>query len=293
MKKHQTLLALLLLLLLTPKAYANMAAPANPDIGTTITFEKNEELSVRSEVLDIKVEGTKAQIQATYTMENTADQTVTTPSMFLSPNLEEGGTSVTVDGQELPIAVQSYAFTDTTQVETRDWQYVVLSEEADTTVGGERVDAILFNLEFAPGQQSEVTVAYTSRLGGYPDADDNTKRGTLEYYLRPAALWNGFSNLTINLYLDEDMPVLQGSSLDFEQVAPRTYRYTSDTLPQENLSLFIDQSWWQTLWSTFRNPYLQRYLVFLAPVIVVVLAGVGVAVWKGRRAARRRRGRKQ
>lgn len=289
MKKHQTLWALLLLLLLTPKAYANMAAPANPDIGTAITFEKNEELSVCAEVLDITVEGAKAQIQATYTMENTTDQVVTTPSMFLSPNLEEGGTSVTVDGQKVPVAVQSYAFTDTTKVETQDWQYVVLSEEADAAVGGESVDAIIFNLEFAPGQQSEVTVSYTYRLGGYPDADDNMKRGTLEYYLQPAALWKDFSGLTINLYLDEGMPVLQDSNLDFEQVAPRTYRYTSDTLPEENLYLSIDESWWQNLWSTFRNPYLQRYLVFLAPIIVVILICVVLAVRKGRRAADRRK----
>ena len=37
-------------------AYGNMAAPAEPDVGTAITLEQNETLAVKSEVLDIVIE---------------------------------------------------------------------------------------------------------------------------------------------------------------------------------------------------------------------------------------------
>ena len=47
-RKFVALCPLLLLLLLSPRARANMAAPANPDVGTAITFEKNQELAVTS-----------------------------------------------------------------------------------------------------------------------------------------------------------------------------------------------------------------------------------------------------
>lgn len=287
LRKRIALCPLLLLLLLTPRAYANMAAPANPDVGTAITFEKNQELAVTSEVLDITVKGAKAEIVATYTMENTTDQRVDTPTMFLSPNVEVGNVTVLVDGQEAPVVVESYALGDVTQIDTQDWQYVVL--DGETAAVGERqtVDTILFALEFEPHQRYDVVVSYTYRLGGYPDYDYNVKRGTLEYYLRPAALWKDFSNLTINLRLDEDMPVLQDSNLEFEEVGPRTYQYTSDTLPEENLYLVVDQSWWQELLSTFKSPYLAMYAMYFVPVIVVVVACVGVVVWMVRRMAHR------
>lgn len=80
--------------------YANMAAPEDPDIGTAITFEKNDAIAVRSEVLDINVDGTVAYITATYGMENTTDEAVSTPAMFIAPNM--GGGSVVVDGADTP-----------------------------------------------------------------------------------------------------------------------------------------------------------------------------------------------
>lgn len=287
LRKLAALCPLLLLLLLTPKAYANMAAPANPDVGTAITFENNQELAVTSEVLDITVKGAKAEIVATYTMENTTDQQVVTSSMFLSPNVEAGDVTVLVDGQEVPVVVESYALGDVTRIDTQDWQYVVLDGKAADVGQGQTVDTILFALEFEPHQQYDVVVSYTYQLGGYPDYDYNVKRGTLEYYLRPAALWKDFSNLTINLHLDEDMPVLQDSNLEFEKVAPRTYQYISDTLPEENLRIEVDQSWWQELVGFFQNPYLAVYAMYFVPVIVVVVACVGGVIWMVRWTARR------
>lgn len=68
-------------------------------------------------------------------------------------------------------------------------------------------------MDFQPQETYSVVVSYDYNLGGYPELDFNAKRGELEYYLAPAAMWKDFSDLTIRLYLDQDMPVLVDSSL--------------------------------------------------------------------------------
>lgn len=272
-KPYMWMMVLLMALSLSQTAKANMAAPADPDVGSAITFQKNEEISVLSEVLDITVHGAKADMVVTYTMKNTTQEQVVTPSMFLSPNVEQGNVEVTVDGEAAPFTVDQYALNYSTQIQTADWKYVVLSTGDVADVQERTVDAISFELTFEPGEESQVVVSYTYALGGYPDYDFDAKRGDLKYYLQPAALWKDFSNLTINLYLDEDMPVLKYSNLPFEEVGPRTYQYTSATLPEENLDLTIDESWWQNIFSTLRSPYFQIIWV-LAPVALVVLVCV-------------------
>ena len=117
-------------------------------------------------------------------------------------------------------------------------------------------------------------VSYTYRLGGYPDLDFNAKRGEIVYYLTPAAMWKDFRQLTINVYLDEDMPVITSSNLDFEKVGKRTYQHVSDTLPEEDLRITIDENWMQNISSTLRSPYLGMYLsmasCFCIPVILLI-----------------------
>lgn len=272
-KPYMWMMVLLMALSLSQTAKANMAAPADPDVGSAITFQKNEEISVLSEVLDITVHGAKADMVVTYTMKNTTQEQVVTPSMFLSPNVEQGNVEVTVDGEAAPFTVDQYALNYSTQIQTADWKYVVLSTGDVADVQERTVDAISFELTFEPGEESQVVVSYTYALGGYPNYDFDAKRGDLKYYLQPAALWKDFSNLTINLYLDEGMPVLKYSNLPFEEMGPRTYQYTSATLPEENLNLTIDESWWQNIFSTLRSPYFNITWV-LAPVALVVLVCV-------------------
>lgn len=272
-KPYMWMMVLLMALSLSQTAKANMAAPADPDVGSAITFQKNEEISVLSEVLDITVHGAKADMVVTYTMKNTTQEQVVTPSMFLSPNVEQGNVEVTVDGEAAPFTVDQYALNYSTQIQTADWKYVVLSAGDVADVQERTVDAISFELSFEPGEESQVVVSYTYALGGYPNYDFDAKRGDLKYYLQPAALWKDFSNLTINLYLDEGMPVLKYSNLPFEEAGPRTYQYTSATLPEENLDITIDESWWQNIFSTLRSPYFQITWV-LAPVALVVLVCV-------------------
>lgn len=177
---------------------------------------------------------------------------------------------VKISGEPVAFTTGQYAL-DYTQPNTDDWQYAVLTDwQADLSESA-AVETVLFQLSFDPNETLDIEVSYPYRLGGYPDYNFNVKRGELEYFLTPAALWKDFGGLTIELYLDKDMPVLKASSLDFEKVAARHYRYTSDQLPNEDLWLLIDENWWQNILSTLRSPYLPMMLPAVLPFLLVFL----------------------
>lgn len=263
--------------LFTPQvAHANMAAPAEADIGSSITFEKNDEIAVLSEVLDITVNGSQADIVATYRMKNTTDKSISTPSMFLSPNMESSDVKVVVNGKATKFTAEKYELTYDTQAKSNDWQYAVLINKVVASL----VDTITFTMDFSPDEEYDVIVSYSYRLGGYPDYDFNVKKGVIDYYIAPAAMWKNFSSLTINLYLDEAMPIIKSSNLAFHKIDTRTYQYTSDTLPQENLRIVIDENWWQNIFSTIRSPYLPMMLLMFSPVILIVAPIVIFLAWR-------------
>jgi len=280
MKKISLIFAFVLVFALSVSqaAYANMAAPKEADIGSSITFEKNDAISVLSEALDIKVDGSEADIVATYKMKNTTDESISTQSMFLSPNIKNSGAKVVVNDIDTPFTVEAYVLNYDTEIIINDWQYVVLTDGGIASRNEEQtVDTITFEMDFAPREEYDVIVSYRYRLGGYPDYDFNAKIGKIKYYLAPAAMWKDFSNLTINLYLDQDMPVVTSSNLKFEKVGPRTYQYISDKLPEENLEIVIDENGWQNIFSTLRNPYLSMMLMMFSPFILIALA-VGIFI---------------
>ncbi len=288
MKKVSLIFAFILIftLFMTLVVYANMAAPNEADIGSSITFEKNDAISVLSEVLDIRVDGSEADIVATYRMKNTTDENISTRSMFLSPNIKNSGVKVAVNGKNTFFTVEKYALNYSTEIKTDDWQYVVLTDDEIASHNGEQtVDTITFEMDFAPYEEYDVIVSYRYRLGGYPDYDFNAKRGEIEYFLAPAAMWKDFSNLTINLYLDEDMPVVTSSNLEFEKVGARTCRFISDKLPEEKLLIVIDENWWQNIFSTLKSPYLPMTLMMFSPFILIFMAlAVGIfIVWRLRK----------
>ena len=269
-----------MLMFLPITAYANMAAPQDSDIGSSITFEKNEEIAVLSEVLDIVVTGTQAEITATYTMKNATDDTVGTTSMFISPSIELGGTEILVDGITAEFEHESFNLNYDTEITTNDWQYLVLTDKGIADTDKNTIDTVTFDMVFDPNEQFDVVVSYIYSLGGYPDYDFDAKCGDIKYYLAPAAMWKDFESLTINLYLDEDMPVITHSNLEFEKVGSRTYQYVSDTLPTENLEITIDENWFQNIFSTLRSPYLPMMLMVFSPFIIIGLVVIIFVVWR-------------
>lgn len=283
MKKISLIFTFILVFALSfPKVtYANMAAPKDADIGSSITFDKNDAISVLSEVLDITVDDSQAGIVATYKMKNTTNESISTQSMFLSPNIENSGVKVVVNNKDIAFIVESYVVNYSTEIKTDNWKYAVLTNKQIASYNEEQtVDAITFEMDFEPNEEYDVVVSYTYQLGGYPDYDFNAKRGEVEYYLTPAAMWKDFSSLTINLYLDEDMPVISSSNLKFKKIGTRKYQYVSDTLPEENLEIIIDENWYQNIFSTLRSPYLLMTLIMLSPFILITLVVVIFIIWK-------------
>lgn len=259
-------------------AYANMAAPKEADISSSITFEKNEEISVLSEVLDITVNGSEADIVATYKMKNTTNESISTQSMFLSPNIKNSGVKVVVNDKEILFNVETYVLNYDTKIKTSDWKYIVLTDEEIASNNEEQtVDTINFEMDFGPNEEYDVIVSYRYSLGGYPDYGFNAKVGVIKYYLATGTMWKDFQNLTINLYLDKDMPIVTSSNLEFEKVGKRTYKYISDKIPKENLEIVIDENWWQNIFSTLRSPYLFMTIMMFLPFILIVLA-VGIFI---------------
>ncbi|MEF9866220.1 MAG: hypothetical protein RR814_07225 [Oscillospiraceae bacterium] len=286
MKKICLILALAFALALPmPQvAYANMAAPKDADIGSSITFEQNDTLSVLSEILDITVDGQKADIVATYKMKNITSESVSTKTMFLSPNMKDSGVAVVVSGKNASFTVESYALNYSTEINTNDWQYAVLTDKTTASRDEERtVDAISFKLDFEPSEEYDVVVSYSYSLGGYPSYDFDAKMGRIEYYLAPAAMWNDFGGITINLKLGKDMPVISSSNLEFKKIGTRTYQYVSDTLPKENLEIVVDENMWQNFFSTLKSPYLSMTMLMFSPLILIVLAAIIFIIWRLRK----------
>ncbi|MEG1126589.1 MAG: hypothetical protein RSE10_07805 [Oscillospiraceae bacterium] len=286
MKKICLILALAFALALPmPQvAYANMAAPKDADIGSSITFEQNDTISVLSEILDITVDGQKADIVATYKMKNITSESVSTQTMFLSPNIKSSGVAVLAGGKDVPFTVKSYGLNYTTKIKTDAWQYAVLTDKTTASRDEERtVDAISFNMDFKPNEEYDVVVSYSYSLGGYPSYDFDAKMGRIEYYLAPAAMWNDFGGITINLKLGKDMPVISSSNIEFEKIGTRTYQYVSDTLPKENLEIVVDENMWQNFFSTLKSPYLSMTMLMFSPLILIVLAAIIFIIWRLRK----------
>ena len=283
MKKHAILTAVLLVVLLLPvMACANMAMPAFPGVASTVTFEKNDVISVVNEVLDITVHGAEADISAVYRMKNTSDTAVITPAMFISPNIKNETPKVTADNKNIGYTTEKYrlsgSFDDILAVD--DWKFVTAGEPTEDDVAyGDTFDAIYFELSFEPNEEYDVAVSYSYALGGYPAYDYNAKYGEIRYYLSPASYWKNFGGLTINLCLDEDMPVLKSSNLDFEKVGKRTYRFESAELPTSELKIVIDENWWQEFVGTLKSPYLLMSIVYYVPFLLIIAVIIGVVVW--------------
>lgn len=279
------LLVLIITMTIPQAALANMAAPETADVGTTITFQQNDEIAVLSEVLDITLESQKANIVATYTMKNTSNSALSTQSMFLSPNVESAGVAVFIDGEAAAFEVESYNLSWTNDVVISDWQFALLDPTtASDNDQARHIDSILFEIDFEAGETKEIVVSYDYILGGYPTNTSVVNYGTLEYFLSPANMWADFENLTINLTLGKDMPKLSESSLDFEKAGIRQYQYTSSTLPEVDLEIRVTENWYQSIYSTVTSPYFPMTVLMIAgifsPVIIIGIIVIAVIVKK-------------
>lgn len=269
------ILIILLILIVTLLGFnivsANMAAPEENDIGTSITFKNNEDINITKEILDITITNDVASIKATYFMSNNKEYNVETESMFISPNYMDDNISVTKNDSNIKYTTKDLFYESRIdEVHVNDWEYVIFKKEEDSNYGI-KVQAIKFNLEFRALEESTIIVSYNSRLGGRPNLDNNLRYATFLYYITPANNWNDFKDLTINLELSPELPVISKSSLDFNKIEHNKYEYKSDTMPNVNLELELDQTRWQEFIGFFKNPYNTIYLYFIGTISLLII----------------------
>ena len=278
MKKFIIIIISILFILLSPVVVkANMAAPIEDDIATSVSFEKSNDIDVISEVIDINIIDTLADITVTYNMKNIKNESINTPSMFVSPNIEGENVSIKIDDKDVDCIKETYYYSNYDDLTTSNWEYVILEKDYYNEYYNQ-VQTLTFNIEFNSLEEKEIIINYKYRLGGYPSRTDDMKRGSLTYYLKPASMWHSFSDLTINLYLSKDMPVLKDSNLEFADLGNRHYQYKSNTLPEENLEIKIDQNGWQKFIGYFKSPYLLMNLMMFLPFIIIGLIIVVIII---------------
>ncbi len=258
-------------------AQANAAAPDITGVGSGVTFDTYYDIEVTSEVLDIVFDDRTATVTATYTMVNLTDSSLDVDTMFILPAEDIGNSyrcAVTQDGNALAYTTSNYSYADyDTSLTIEDWQYIV----ENGYEGGEVNDYLLqiatvnYTMSFEATATSTIVVSYDTQLGG---AISYSTTVELLYYLTPAQYWADFSNLTINLTLDENHPSLDKSrtSLDFAKTGDCTYQYTSNTLPDTELTIVAQQSAWDRFSSS------ATVLLLFAGTVVIIMGAILCAV---------------
>ncbi len=260
-------------------ALANSAAPDVSGVGSGVTFDTYYDLEVTSEVLDIVFSDRTASVTATYTMANLSSSSLEVDTMFILPAEDTGkgyNCTVTQDGNALEYTTSNYTYADyNTSLTIEDWQYIVENGYEGGEVDGYllQIATVNYTMTFAPNATSTIVVSYDTQLGGEISYSTSVK---LLYYLTPAQYWADFSNLTINLTLDELHPSLNKSitTLDFTKTGDYTYQYTSDTLPDTELVIYAQESFVDRL-----NYNLLMLLLFLGlPIGIIAVIGATIAV---------------
>ena len=257
----------------------NMAAPDPNSSATTITFEKNDDIIVTNEVLNIKVDTPKANIEAIYTMKNTKDVDVSTKTMFISPNIDNQNLEVTINDNPISYTKETYNIHYDNEIKPDGWKFSLSKiTENEQHWESNKVATINFDLNFKPNIDYIVKVKYDYLLGGRPTRNDDYKYGEIFYYLKPANLWKDFNNIEINLYLDDELPVLKKSSVPFTKVDKNHYQYLSNELPNEDLSISLKLNKWQSFIGAFRNPYLKMNIMMFLPIILLILIPIIIVI---------------
>jgi len=218
-------------------ASANMGPPTPIGENSGIVFEKHDIIQVDRQVLDIEfVAQREALIIARYTMTNTASETLTIQSMFLSPTYNNGDRvyTITANGRSLEYEAEFFSnyWESITYDDLLNWQDILTNKQTGAVRG--YISAVVFDIVFEPNQTLDVVVQYSY----IPNRTwQNANRVVLRYLLTPARYWKSYQDLTINLTLYEGH--LFSSTLDFSRISRRIYQFQSLDLPENELRIVV------------------------------------------------------
>ncbi len=166
---------------------------------------------------------------------------------------------------------KSYTLHYNPNVEIKDWKYVVLDSEEIQGSQDKSIDTVIFNLDFKENEEYKVEISYSYRLGGNPTDHLEGNRGYIYYYLRPASMWENFSDITINLHLSKEMPAIKNSSLEFKKVGKRDYQYKSDNLPDKDLEIEVGSGWFWSIIEYVIELFIRIIAIIVISFIVITL----------------------
>ena len=285
------MLALLISINIIPTvAYANSAMPIQNSQGTGIVFELNDEIAVKSEVLDIEIIDEMAKITAIYNMINLTDKEISVESMFIAPYFAEEsyGFVVEIDDEKVDYESKIFGEYSEFEIDENNWQYVIENSDIGSKYDN-GIQTVKYNMNFEPNDEIEVMVSYDYIMSQDTASSDNMYK--LLYYLTPANYWSDFTDLTINLTVDSDMPKIESSSVEFEKVGKNEYQYKADALPNDELEITVERRWYGYVWSVLTDGYLWDMIGVFILVLALPIGLIIDFVWQIRKRRKKKANR--
>ena len=144
-------------------------------------------------------------------------------------------------------------------------------------------------MNFEPNDEIEVMVSYDYIMSQDTASSDNMYK--LLYYLTPANYWSDFTDLTINLTVDSDMPKIESSSVEFEKVGKNEYQYKADALPNDELEITVERRWYGYVWSVLTDGYLWAMIGVFILVLALPIGLIIDFVWQIRKRRKKKANR--
>lgn len=242
---------LFLLLVLPSLAFANMAKPwmEGETVGEPLGTLKS--LSIAKELLELDLrplaKGDRAQVKATYTIENKG-KPVTTSLLFVSFALNKG--KVSLDGKTV-----SYTFVKDQPV-PKDWK-LPANQKPAMQKDPKKIHGMKFQVTIPAGQHT-IEVQYPVSNGEFHPTDSMYRKRYVQYLLAPAKRWASFGTLDIKVTTPKRWQLK--SNLKLTQ-SKQLWSGTFKGIPANHLLLNVKK----------RNSWFLQYRL---PSILAVLFGI-------------------
>lgn len=302
--------AVILLLSSSVSASANGGPiTRKPSPGFLAIPEKNNSFEVLSELItfDLKRNNSpySASVSVNYSIRNISDKSVTKPIAFIYVG-ETSDVNIRFNKNTIPfkvLTIPNLYFNPSTRDAKKSGVYLekvngaivqepgfqdilaavqpVLQGKSEHPSGENRIKIAIFDISLGRQEDADLSVNYLQEAG----IDRNGQLGyTYYYFLEPAKYWKSFSNLTIEIFTNDNY-YLSKSSLPLTQIkaANSYYRGQYATLPVNNLMFKVSEKesfgslLREFLWPLIIGPL---GLIFILPLMIWLSIMLVKELWK-------------
>ncbi|MCT2538170.1 DUF4424 domain-containing protein [Aquibacillus koreensis] len=210
-----------------------------------------------------------ANIQVTYQMLNQTDEDITIPIAFPQPG-ETKGWNITLDENEISLSGVRDLYLDDVMGQHKQEKWIHPRTGEAYTFGGQDVisdtntmEAKTFDVTLKAGETHDLVVAYSTKLG-IDESINLHPVYRLDYLLHPASYWSDVEELFIEITAPKFSDV--NVNLDLAKIENHIYAGVFDTLPEENLVLFVTPSS-----GILTDLFDSRVLALLSIIVLVLL----------------------